>query len=305
MADSTIAVIGAAGNIGYATSLALRKAGIPVSAILRDPSKADKLSMIGCEIGLADIRDEAALSAAITNAVAVLVILPPPPQAQDAVHEMRQITESLAEALDATRPERVVAISDYGAHLDEWIGMPSAFHLFERRLRRVEVPKVFLRSAEHMHGWTPFIPVARTTGILPSFHDPVDALFPTVAASDVGLIAAELLCSTTSSSERIVHAEGPRRYSANDVAAALGVLLGREVVARTMPRDRWQENLEHGLSPSTAALVAQVYDAHNKGGLIDIEPNVGELRRGATEFIDALRPFVVTTPSGVNGTTLQ
>lgn len=74
MTSSFIAVVGAAGNIGYATSLALRQAGVPVRAILRDGTKAGKLSALGCEIGLADLQDPAALSVEIANAHAVQVI---------------------------------------------------------------------------------------------------------------------------------------------------------------------------------------------------------------------------------------
>lgn len=299
MTSSFVAVVGAAGNIGYSTSVALRQAGVSVRAILRDASKASRLTAFGCEIGLADLQDSAALGVEIANADAVQVILPPPPQADDAVAEMRRSIESLAEALEEARPRRVVAISDYGAHISEWVGMPSMFHLFEERLRRLAIPQVFLRSAEHMHGWAPFIPAAQSTGILPSLHHPVDGLFPTVASSDVGVIAAELLIDEAmGTGERIVHAEGPRRHSANDVAAVLSELLGREVIARAVPRDQWRESLERGLSPSMAKLVADVYDAHNRGGLIDVEPDKGELRRGTTELVDALRPLVLATANG-------
>jgi uncharacterized protein YbjT (DUF2867 family) len=51
-----IAIVGAAGKVGYATSSALRQAGVPVRAILRDTSKAPRLRDIGCEIALADLQ---------------------------------------------------------------------------------------------------------------------------------------------------------------------------------------------------------------------------------------------------------
>jgi uncharacterized protein YbjT (DUF2867 family) len=52
-----IAIVGAAGKIGYSTSLKLREAGVPVRAILRDAKKATPLSEIGCDIALADLQD--------------------------------------------------------------------------------------------------------------------------------------------------------------------------------------------------------------------------------------------------------
>ncbi|GEO86747.1 MULTISPECIES: NAD(P)H-binding protein [Alphaproteobacteria] len=281
------AIVGAAGKVGYSTALALRKAGVPVRAVLRDGAKAGPLSEIGCDIAVADLQDPTALGLAVANADAVQVILPP-----DGVGEMRRSIESLAEALEQARPNRVLAISDYGAHVREDIGMPTMFRIFEERLRQLDIPKVFLRSAEHMQGWGLVIPVAVAAGVLPSFHDPVDMEFPTISASDLGLIAADLLLHPNAGTDlQVVHAEGPRRYTANDVAVALGALLGRKVSAQAVPRSQWQENFEHVLSQSAAKLLVNLYHAHNKGGLVDVEPS-GDVRYGTASLIDALRPLV-------------
>ena len=285
-------IVGAAGKVGYSTSLALRKEGVPVRAVLRDEAKAGPLSEIGCEIALADLQDPAALGWAVANADAVQVILPP-----DGDEEMRRSMESIADALMQARPNRVLAISDYGAHVSEYIGMPTMYRIFEDRLRQLEMPKVFLRSAEHMQGWGLLIPVAVATGILPSFHDPVEMEFPTISAPDLGLIAADLLLHPNAGPDlQIVHAEGARRYSASDVAVALSQLLGRGVTAQAVPRSQWQENFERFLSESAAKLLVDLYDAHNKGGLVDVEPN-GDVRYGTTSLIDALRPLAPAAAS--------
>jgi hypothetical protein len=106
------------------------------------------------------------------------------------------------------------------------------------------------------------------------------------------LIAADLLLRPNAEiGEQVVHAEGPRRYSANDVAAALSQLLGRTITAQASPRSQWQKGLERAVSPGIAKLLVETYDAHNNGGLIDVEPH-REVRRGNTGLIDALRPFV-------------
>lgn len=288
-----IAIVGAAGKIGYSTCLKLREEGIPVRAILRDTTKAAQLSDIGCDVALADLKEPAALGRAIAHADAVQVILPPPLQAEDIAGEMHRSIESLAEALERARPNRVLAISDYGAHVGEGVGMPFMFHLFEERLRRLQMPKVLLRSAEHMEGWGLVIPAAIATGVLPSFHHPVERSFPTVSAPDVGRIAADLLLLPgTGADEQIVHAEGPRRYSATDVAAALSQLLDRTVTAQALPRSQWQETFERVLSASAAKLLVELYDAHNRGGVIEAQPSKGQIRRGTTELIDAIRPLI-------------
>lgn len=288
------AIVGAAGKVGYATSLALREAGVPVRAILRDAAKAARLREIGCEIAIADLQDAKALAKAIGDADVVQIILPPSPQAKDTAREMREAIESLAGALEETRPKRVLAVSDYGAHIAHDIGMPTMCRTFEERISQLNGHKLFLRSAEHMQGWGRAIPAAIASGTLPSFHDPVDIPFPTISAPDLGVIAAKLLLQPTSEKDvEIVHAEGPRRYSANDVATALSELLGRTINVEAVPRSQWTEIFEQVMSVSLAELLVKANDAQNKGGLVDVEPNSSDIRYGTTELIDALRPLLL------------
>lgn len=60
-------------------ALALREAGMPVRAILRDATKASRLSEIGCEITLADMQDSSAFTEVIGDVDVVQIILPPSP----------------------------------------------------------------------------------------------------------------------------------------------------------------------------------------------------------------------------------
>lgn len=287
------AIVGAAGKVGYATARALREAGQPVRAILRDPAKAARLGGIGCETALADLQDAAALAEAIAGAEAVQIILPVAPQAQDTIPDMERSIESLATALEQARPKQVLAISDYGAHVTADIGMPGMFRRFEERLGRLDGQKLFLRSAEHMQGWVRAIPGALTSGTLRSFHDPVDKALPMISASDLGRIAAELLLRPASGKDvEIIHAEGPHRYSPGDVAAALSLLLDRPIEAQAVPRSMRQESLERAVSASAAELLFKLYDAHAAGGLIEVEPDAGEVHHGTTELADALRALV-------------
>jgi uncharacterized protein YbjT (DUF2867 family) len=287
------AILGAAGNVGFSTAQALRKAGQPVRAILRDEARAARLSGIGCEVVLGDLRDAGSLAKAIGDADAVQVIIPTSPQAKDPAADMRRSIESVVLALDQAGVKRVLAISDYGAHVTHDIGMPSVFHAFESRLRTLDSHTLILRSAEHMHNWGRVIPGALASGALVTFQDPVDMAQPTIAAQDLGLIAAELwLRPDGGKAFEVVHAEGPRRYSASDVAAALSQLSGRTVQAQVVPRSQWEEAFGRTLPASLAELLIKANDAKNQGGLVDVEPDAGDVRHGATALIDALRPFV-------------
>jgi uncharacterized protein YbjT (DUF2867 family) len=147
------AILGAAGKVGYSTSSTLRRAGVPVRAVLRDTTKASHLLALGCNIAVADLQDPSTLAQAIAGASAVQVICPPLPQVPDTAEDMVRSVDSIVEALERSLPDLVLAISDYGAHVSDDIGMPTMFRFFEERLRDLPIKKIFLRSAEHMEGW--------------------------------------------------------------------------------------------------------------------------------------------------------
>ncbi|WP_250628077.1 NAD(P)H-binding protein [Pinirhizobacter soli] len=288
-------VVGATGNVGFATSLALRKAGVPVRAVVRDSAKAAPLRELGCDIALVDLNDADAVAKSFADATAVQIIIPVAPREKDPAAALRHSIDSLVKALQQTPPKRVLAISDYGAHVADDIGMPTVFQGFEQRLGQLDAPKLILRSAEHMHNWARVIPVALESGFLPTFQDQLDMELPTIAASDLGLIAAKLLLRHTDENFKIVHAEGPRRYSANDVAAALTELSGRAIIARSVPRSHWKQTFEKSMAPSLADLLIKANDAKNRGGLVDVEPGSAEVFHGETVLIDALRPLLPTS----------
>lgn len=289
------AIVGAAGKVGYATAKTLRQAGKPVRAVIRSENKAVLLRDIGCEVALADIKDVKGMIEAIGDAEYVQIILPPAPQAEDTAKEMRNDIESLADALEQVKPKRILAISDYGAHNTQDIGMPTMCRDFQQRITQLSGHKIFLRSAEHMENWGRAIARAAETGILRTFHDPVDMELPTISASDVGRFSAELLLrfeGETKETIDVFHAEGPRRYSTNDVAAALGEILAKAIRAEIVPRSQWQKAFEGVMSPSLAELLIKANDAQNVGGLVDIEPGAKEVHHGTTELIGALRDLV-------------
>lgn len=286
------AIVGAAGKVGYATCLALREANVPVRAVLRDDSKAARLSGIGCDIAIADLYDAEALAKVITGAETVQVVVPPSPLAKDGAQEMRNAIKSIASALEKARPKRVLAISDYGAHVGFDIGMPTMCGTLETHIRRLKGHKVILRSAEHMQNWSRAIPAAIASGTLTSFPISTSQLLPIVSAPDVGRISAGILLRDIKDGEfEVIHAEGPRRCSVDDIAATLSELLGRKIEVEVAPQEQWKKGLERGLSASLAELLVKANDAHNKGGLIDVEPD-GEVVYGTTDLLDGLRPLL-------------
>ena len=184
----------------------------------------------------------------------------------------------------------VVAISDYGTEIPSGTGITQIFYLLERRLQRLSCGLTFLRSAEHMHNWKRQLPAILNSGVLASMHQPVTKIFPTVHARDVGLIAADLLLSppTDQATPRTVYAEGPWHYTALDVAEAIALAIGREVKAKELPRAEWENTLiQAGASARAAALIAELYEAHNSGRIEVVQGC--EVRRGTTSLGDVFR----------------
>ena len=70
------------------------------------------------------------------------------------------------------------------------------------------------------------------------------------------------------------------------MAANLGNIFGREVVARELPQSDWIPMLTRaGAGPSYARLVFDLYVAHN-AGRIDVESGATDIRFGTTELRD-------------------
>jgi uncharacterized protein YbjT (DUF2867 family) len=283
-----IAVLGATGKIGRATVTKLRQQGVPVRAVVRDPVKAADFGL-GPDIAVADLEDTRSVRAAIAGADAVQVICPTYPCSPNASADMVRTIESIGAALEHVEPDYVVAISDYGAEVPEGTGVTMLFHFLEARLSRLDANVTFVRSAEHMQNWARQVPTALRTGILATLHHPVTKSFPTVSAPDVGLVAADLLLEPHS---RVVYVEGPRRYTAWDVAEAIGVEVAE------LPQAEWVPTLVRGgISQSYAQLVADLFVAHN-AGRIDVEPGITDVRKGETELrgvLDSMRSLVSLT----------
>ncbi|CAM2156253.1 NAD(P)H dehydrogenase (quinone) [Pararobbsia alpina] len=300
-------IFGAAGKVGQTAAMQLRKASLPVRAVVRDAKHAAALEAIGCDVFVADLHDIEALDRALDGAQGVQMLIPLPRGDARPADTMRKTIEVTARALATHRDAHVVALSDYGAELDAGTGITVLFHEFEAALRDVSPKLTVLRSAEHMQNWSRVLPVALSNGVLPSFHDPVEKRFPTVSAHDVGVVSARLLREgfdaggrpgvspgSSTRTTRIVSVEGPTRICASDVAQAIENASGRPVKAIALPRDQWAPTLARaGLSDQHAQLIVELFDAHN-AGRIDIEAGAGDRANGATSLDSAIGAMVTS-----------
>jgi NAD(P)H dehydrogenase (quinone) len=282
-------IFGASGKVGQVSAASLRNEGHAVRAVVRNDAQGEQLARMGCEIVLADLLDPTSVARAIEGADAVQILCPVPMGDARPGSTMHRMIDVAADALRANPPPHVLALSDYGAELDHGTGITLLFHALEKQLQAVVQNLTLLRAAEHTENWARVIPVALATGKLPSLHHPLSKRFPTVAARDVGLLAAELLLGKSrGSGSHVVSIEGPRRVAALDIARALSEVGGREISAHEVPRNDWPAMLSRaGLGADHAQLIIDLYETHN-AGRIDVEEGIGERRFGRTEFTEVL-----------------
>ena len=260
------AVMGITGQVGGAVARALLASDHGVRGVVRDPSKAAEWTPRGVVLSKADQSDAAALTAALTGVDGAFVMLPPmfAPTADFA--EARQLTAALHAALSAAAVPRVIALSTIGAEHEAGTGILKGLHLMEQGLSTLPVPVAFVRAAWFMQNFTWDVQAAHDRGELASLLQPLDRPVPMVSTEDVGRVAAEVLAGPAWSGRRVIEVESPRRYTPEDVAAALSAVVRRVVRPRAVPRDQWVATFElAGAPPEAAALRAEMIDGFNSG----------------------------------------
>jgi len=256
------AIIGITGNVGSEVAESLLSAHQAVRAVVRDAAKATAWAERGCEVAVATMQDPIRLAAAFRGASAVFVLPPPEFDPAPGFPEARAIVESLATALKEARPERVVCLSTIGADaVNE--NLLTLRGSMEAVFSALPVPVTFLRAAWFVDNAAWDVRAAREEGVLRSFLQPLDKVFPMVAARDVGRTAA-LLLQQEWAGARVVELEGPRRVSPNDLAAAFARALNHPVRAERVPRERW-EPLFRGQGMKNPGPRMRMLDGFNEG----------------------------------------
>lgn len=229
------AILGATGNTGKAAAETLLAAGAAVRVVVRRADAGEAWAARGAEVALADIEDEAALTAAFRGATGVYLLSPPDMGTGDMVAlATRRISAALA-AAKASGVAHVVLLSSIGAQHPSGTGPIRSLHGAEGLIRASGLAATFLRAAYFQENWGAVLGVAAEHGVLPTFF-PADVAIPMVATADIGAAAASALLDPPAAGVvRTWAVSGPRDYSPSDVAAALTEVLGKPVAAQEQP----------------------------------------------------------------------
>jgi NAD(P)H dehydrogenase (quinone) len=281
------AIMGITGRVGGAVAATLLAKGNRIRAIVRSSSKGSSWAKRGAEVAVADSLDIPALARAFRGVAGVFVMTPPEFAPSPGFPESTAIVGAIRGALAEATPPKIVCLSSIGAQHDHGIGLLQKLYVLERELGQLSMPRTFLRPAWFMGNAAWDVEPARQRGEFESFLQPVERPVPMVATADVGRVAAELLLEEWTG-RRIVELEGPDRISPRDVAGALGRALGRDVVAKPVPHERWTSIFE-SRGTSWPEPRVEMLDAFNSGWA-DFEGR--ELRQGRIRFDDVAAELV-------------
>ena len=277
MSNAPFLVAGITGNVGGAAARRLLEEGHTVRALVRDPQKAAEWAQKGVEVRQGDFTDPAAVAAALEGVAGAYLMMPPVLVPSPGYPEAKAVLASFLEALRRTPPPRLVLLSSIGSEQSSGLGNITTTHLMEEALGDLPFPTAFVRAGSFFENYVGGLGAAAATGVYYSFFQPLDRAFPMIATADIGVEVARLLVGGWDG-RKIVELGSP--VSADDLARAMGEVIGRPVQAQTIPRDRWAATLEgFGMPPGSTALYEEMMNGFNTGwiafGVPGTEPVAG------------------------------
>jgi uncharacterized protein YbjT (DUF2867 family) len=282
-----VAVTGITGKVGSRVARGLLAQGVAVRAVVRSRDKGDEWAALGCEISVATIDDAAAMTEAFRGVEGVFLMTPPNYDPKPGFPDTQRNAAAIRTAIEASRPGKVVFLSTVGAQVAE-LNLLNNSGMTEAMLRTAPVPVAFLRAAWFMENAAWDIESAKS-GVVHSFLQPLDHRIPMVATEDIAQAAVELL-GLSWNGVRIVELEGPERYSANDVAAALANALHTPVRNEIVPRSTWEELFRSQGTEYPLPRIRMV-DGFNEGW-IEFESGQQGSRKAGTTLQAALQALV-------------
>lgn len=282
-------VLGATGNTGAAVVETLLGKKQAVRIIVRSPEKGDRWKSKGAEVAVASVDDVPALTKAFEGAKGVYVMVPPNYGAVAWLAERQMRVDRAAEAVKNSGVQHVVFLSSVGAHLTGATGPIRTASYGEQALGDSAKSLTILRPCYFMENWASVIGAANAEGVLPTFIAP-HAKIPMISTKDIGRIGAEHLIAG-GHGKQIVEMAGPAEYSPDDVASALGQILGKAVATQYAPLSAVVPTFKSfGFSDEAAKLFEEMYTAFSKG-TIEYEHRA-KLVRGTVTLHQALQSMV-------------
>lgn len=282
-------IVGATGNTGSVVVETLLSRKQPVRVIVRSAEKGAGWKAKGAEVAVASLDDVSAITKAFKGANGVYLLVPPNYGAEAWLADQRARMDRAAEAVQKSGVQHVVFLSSVGGHISGGTGPIRAASYGEHTLEAVAKTITILRPSYFMENWAPVIGAAKAEGVLPTFIAP-QAKIPMTSTKDIGRIGAEHLMAG-GRGKQIVEMAGPAEYSPDEVASALGQILGKTVTTQHAPLSAVVPTFKSfGFSDEAAKLFEEMYTSFSKGAIGYEHPE--KLVRGTVTLHEALRTMV-------------
>lgn len=278
----TIAVTAATGQLGSLVidSLLQRVPAAEIVAIVRDAAKAQPIADKGIDVRVANYDDSEALSSALTGVDRVLLV---------SGNELGKRFGQHKNVIDAAVAQNVSRIVYTSAPHADTSTLPVApEHLAtEQYLATVDVESSLLRNGWYNENYLANLePAAATGAVLTSVGD---GRIASAARADFAEAAAVVLTSDTV--EPVYELAGDIAWTQDELAATIGEVLGKPVVAQQVTPEQQTEILTGaGLDPQLVGFLVGLDVATARGDLADADGSLAALiGRPTTPLADSLR----------------
>jgi len=280
----TILVTGASGHLGHLVVDALLTRGATASDIVagaRSVAKLDDLAARGVRTAHVDYDDPATIAAALEGVDTVLLISASEAGRRFAGHN------NVIDAAVAAGVQKFVYTSVSKATTFDW-ALGAEHKATEEALAASGLPTVILRNDWYTENYLTDLQRAADSGVIAA--SVADGRVAAAARADYAEAAAVVLLEDGHLGQ-VYELAGDRSLGYDDLAAAAGEALGREVAYVPVSRDDFVAALQGaGLDAGTAEFVAGMEDGIRGGVLADTDGTLARLiGRPTTPVVDTFR----------------
>jgi uncharacterized protein YbjT (DUF2867 family) len=275
----TVTVLGATGKTGGTVVERLLGAGVKVKAVARSAGKLAALKKRGADTIAADVADASALTDALRGSDAAYLMIPGDYTKPDLLGQYARAGDAIARAVRDAGIGRAVFLSSLGGEATSGTGPIVGLHGAEERLRAITgLALLILRPGYFYENNYAALPLLKAQGINGSAIEP-DVKMPTIAAADIGGVAAAALRTSDFSGVVVRELTGPRDLTMAEVTGLLGKAIGKaDVPYVRFPDDAYVEGLKSaGFDGGAARLFLEMAQAFNKG-LVGAQPGTEKVR---------------------------
>jgi uncharacterized protein YbjT (DUF2867 family) len=268
MAQRTIVVTGATGNVGTPLVADLVARGAAVRALIHDPYKADAVAAAGAVPVAGDFSRPASYAAAFEGADALFVVAPNAPE--QVAWERDLATTARLAGLD-----RVVKLSIMNADPGSAVGLYRVHGECEEAVREAGVGVTALRCCEFTQNFLLSAETLREGALYGTGAGDGKVAFLDVR--DIAAVAAELL-TRDEAAEPDYLLTGPEALTFDEAARRLGAALRREVSYVELPADEYRAALVgDGVPGWYAETLAELYAGYADGAAGRVTGTVRDL----------------------------